>query len=72
MCPCLADVLLLAVALRDLTGTTRRSRTALWCALQMTLPRSVPAHAGLEPAEPDRYPAAAADTVLLERITAVF
>ncbi|KAJ7992365.1 hypothetical protein DPEC_G00277770 [Dallia pectoralis] len=35
------DVLLLATALGDLCLTTRRSRTALWCALQMTLPKSI-------------------------------
>ncbi|XP_019906146.2 meiosis-specific coiled-coil domain-containing protein MEIOC [Esox lucius] len=34
------DILLLATALRDLCLTTRKSRTALWCALQMTLPKS--------------------------------
>ncbi|KAK9535387.1 hypothetical protein VZT92_007770 [Zoarces viviparus] len=33
------DTLLLAVALKDLAATTRRVRTALWCALQMTLPK---------------------------------
>ncbi|XP_021480537.2 meiosis-specific coiled-coil domain-containing protein MEIOC isoform X1 [Oncorhynchus mykiss] len=34
------DILLLATALRGLCLTTRKSRTALWCALQMTLPKS--------------------------------
>ncbi|KAL0992794.1 hypothetical protein UPYG_G00098480 [Umbra pygmaea] len=34
------DILLLATALRDLCLTTRKSRTALWCALQMTLPKA--------------------------------
>uniref|UniRef100_UPI003AAE448D meiosis-specific coiled-coil domain-containing protein MEIOC n=1 Tax=Centroberyx gerrardi TaxID=166262 RepID=UPI003AAE448D len=34
------DTLLLAMALKDLCATTRRTRTALWCALQMTLPKS--------------------------------
>ncbi|XP_031426568.1 meiosis-specific coiled-coil domain-containing protein MEIOC isoform X2 [Clupea harengus] len=60
------DILLLAVALRDLASTTRKSRTALWCALQMTLPKS--SH-GLEASEADSYPAAETQ---LERITAVF
>ncbi|XP_076853174.1 meiosis-specific coiled-coil domain-containing protein MEIOC isoform X2 [Brachyhypopomus gauderio] len=31
---------LLACALMDLTASTRKSRTALWCALQMTLPKT--------------------------------
>uniref|UniRef100_A0AAZ3RYW2 Meiosis-specific coiled-coil domain-containing protein MEIOC n=1 Tax=Oncorhynchus tshawytscha TaxID=74940 RepID=A0AAZ3RYW2_ONCTS len=38
------DILLLATALRDLCLTTRKSRTALWCALQMTLPKSNEEH----------------------------
>ncbi|XP_054245926.1 meiosis-specific coiled-coil domain-containing protein MEIOC-like [Indicator indicator] len=33
-------VLALAAAIRDLTGTTRKARTALWCALQMALPKN--------------------------------
>ncbi|NWX64997.1 MEIOC protein, partial [Promerops cafer] len=37
------DVLALAAALRALAGATRRARTALWCALQVTLPKSPPA-----------------------------
>ncbi|NXW80664.1 MEIOC protein, partial [Hirundo rustica] len=37
------DVLALAAALRALAGATRRARTALWCALQATLPKSSPA-----------------------------
>lgn len=32
------DILLLASALKDLSRSTRTSCTALWCALQMTLP----------------------------------
>ena len=36
----LPDILLLATALRDLCVTTRKARTALWCALQMTLPKT--------------------------------
>ncbi|NXO83410.1 MEIOC protein, partial [Sitta europaea] len=36
-------VLALAAALRALAGATRRARTALWCALQATLPTSPPA-----------------------------
>ncbi|XP_059827750.1 meiosis-specific coiled-coil domain-containing protein MEIOC-like isoform X1 [Hypanus sabinus] len=32
------DVLALAAAIKDLTISTRKARTALWCALQMTLP----------------------------------
>ncbi|NXO74374.1 MEIOC protein, partial [Phainopepla nitens] len=37
------DVLALAAALRALAGATRRARTALWCALQATLPKPPPA-----------------------------
>ncbi|NXS95344.1 MEIOC protein, partial [Jacana jacana] len=33
------DVLALAAAVRDLAASTRRARTALWCALQTTLPK---------------------------------
>ncbi|XP_059496112.1 meiosis-specific coiled-coil domain-containing protein MEIOC-like isoform X2 [Stegostoma tigrinum] len=33
------DVLALAAAIKDLTTSTRKARTALWCALQMTLPK---------------------------------
>ncbi|XP_017315478.1 meiosis-specific coiled-coil domain-containing protein MEIOC isoform X2 [Ictalurus punctatus] len=33
------DILLLASALKDLSRSTRTSCTALWCALQMTLPK---------------------------------
>lgn len=39
MCFTFLDVQLLLVALKDLTATTRKLRKALWCALQMTLPR---------------------------------
>lgn len=31
----------MAVALRDLTAATKRLRSALWCALQMALPKAV-------------------------------
>ncbi|XP_018619844.1 meiosis-specific coiled-coil domain-containing protein MEIOC isoform X2 [Scleropages formosus] len=31
------DILLLSAALKDLYGSTRKSRTALWCTVQMTL-----------------------------------
>ncbi|XP_042188052.1 meiosis-specific coiled-coil domain-containing protein MEIOC-like [Callorhinchus milii] len=34
------DVLALAAAIKELTISTRKARTALWCALQMTLPKS--------------------------------
>ncbi|XP_066572338.1 meiosis-specific coiled-coil domain-containing protein MEIOC isoform X2 [Amia ocellicauda] len=34
------DVLALAAAIKELGGITRKARTALWCALQMTLPKS--------------------------------
>ncbi|NWV83936.1 MEIOC protein, partial [Dasyornis broadbenti] len=37
------DVLALAAALRGLAGATRGARTALWCALQVTLPKTPPA-----------------------------
>ncbi|XP_035254915.1 meiosis-specific coiled-coil domain-containing protein MEIOC isoform X1 [Anguilla anguilla] len=37
------DILLLAVALRDMCVSTRKCRTALWCAVQMTLPQTAPA-----------------------------
>ncbi|CAG02811.1 unnamed protein product, partial [Tetraodon nigroviridis] len=33
------DTLLMVVALKDLAAATRRLRTALWCALQMVLPK---------------------------------
>ncbi|XP_049925365.1 meiosis-specific coiled-coil domain-containing protein MEIOC [Epinephelus moara] len=35
------DTLLLVIALKDLAATTRKLCTALWCALQMTLPKPV-------------------------------
>ncbi|KAK6470331.1 meiosis-specific coiled-coil domain-containing protein MEIOC, partial [Huso huso] len=35
------DVLGLAAAVKDMSAATRKSRTALWCALQMTLPKTV-------------------------------
>uniref|UniRef100_A0AAQ6IJ59 Meiosis specific with coiled-coil domain n=2 Tax=Anabas testudineus TaxID=64144 RepID=A0AAQ6IJ59_ANATE len=35
------DTLLLVLALKDLAATTRKVRTALWCALQNTLPKPV-------------------------------
>ncbi|XP_051468293.1 meiosis-specific coiled-coil domain-containing protein MEIOC-like isoform X2 [Apus apus] len=34
------DVVALAAAIRELAASTRKARTALWCALQMTLPRT--------------------------------
>ncbi|NXF06979.1 MEIOC protein, partial [Smithornis capensis] len=34
------DVLALAAAIRALAGATRRARTALWCAAQMTWPKT--------------------------------
>ncbi|NXK82809.1 MEIOC protein, partial [Amazona guildingii] len=34
------DVLALAAAIRDLAASTRKARTALWCVLQMTLPKN--------------------------------
>ncbi|KAL7860754.1 hypothetical protein AOLI_G00171030 [Acnodon oligacanthus] len=34
------EILLLASTLKDLSSSTRKSRTALWCALQMTLPKT--------------------------------
>lgn len=36
---CSLDTLLMVVALKDLAAATRRLRTALWCALQMVLPK---------------------------------
>ncbi|NWU08639.1 MEIOC protein, partial [Cephalopterus ornatus] len=36
------DVLALAAAVRALAGATRRARTALWCAAQMTWPKNAP------------------------------
>ncbi|KAJ8337406.1 hypothetical protein SKAU_G00386260 [Synaphobranchus kaupii] len=35
------DVLALAAAIKELAMLTRKARTALWCALQMTLPKGV-------------------------------
>ncbi|XP_056374667.1 LOW QUALITY PROTEIN: uncharacterized protein LOC130272799 [Hyla sarda] len=34
------DVLALAAAMKEMVLSTRKARTALWCALQMTLPKS--------------------------------
>lgn len=34
------DVLALAAAIRELAASTRKARTALWCALQMALPKN--------------------------------
>ncbi|XP_010178455.1 PREDICTED: uncharacterized protein C17orf104 homolog, partial [Mesitornis unicolor] len=34
------DVFALALAIKDMSAATRKARTTLWCALQMTLPRS--------------------------------
>ncbi|XP_074841398.1 uncharacterized protein LOC142008195 [Carettochelys insculpta] len=34
------DVLALAAAIKELAVSTRKARTALWCALQMTLPKT--------------------------------
>ncbi|KAM8967183.1 uncharacterized protein RCH25_025879 [Pelodytes ibericus] len=34
------DVLALAAAIKEMVASTRKARTALWCALQMTLPKS--------------------------------
>ncbi|NXP82021.1 MEIOC protein, partial [Ramphastos sulfuratus] len=36
------DVLALAAAIRELAASTRKARTALWCALQMALPKNSP------------------------------
>ncbi|NWU91519.1 MEIOC protein, partial [Upupa epops] len=33
------DILTLALAISEMSVTTRRVRTTLWCALQLTLPR---------------------------------
>ncbi|XP_063780613.1 meiosis-specific coiled-coil domain-containing protein MEIOC-like [Pseudophryne corroboree] len=35
------DVLALAAAMKEMVSSTRKARTALWCALQMTLPKSL-------------------------------
>lgn len=40
MCFSVVDVLALAAAIRELAASTRKARTALWCALQMTLPKT--------------------------------
>ncbi|XP_051743566.1 meiosis-specific coiled-coil domain-containing protein MEIOC [Ctenopharyngodon idella] len=34
------EILLLASAVKDMCSSTRKARTALWCALQMTLPKT--------------------------------
>ncbi|XP_069760916.1 meiosis-specific coiled-coil domain-containing protein MEIOC [Narcine bancroftii] len=34
------DVLALAIAVKEMASATRKARTALWCALQMTLPKT--------------------------------
>ncbi|NWX13915.1 MEIOC protein, partial [Aegotheles bennettii] len=33
------DVFALALAIKELSAATRKARTTLWCALQMTLPK---------------------------------
>lgn len=38
---CSLDTLMMVMALKDLATSTRRLRTALWCALQMVLPKPV-------------------------------
>ncbi|KAM7371590.1 hypothetical protein PAMP_008809 [Pampus punctatissimus] len=35
------DTLMLVITLKDVAATTRKLRTALWCALQMTTPKAV-------------------------------
>lgn len=35
-----ADVFALALAIKEMSVVTRKARTTLWCALQMTLPKS--------------------------------
>ncbi|XP_075070235.1 uncharacterized protein LOC142159333 [Mixophyes fleayi] len=35
------DVLALAAAMKEMVSSTRKARTAVWCALQMTLPKSL-------------------------------
>ncbi|KAL8164794.1 UNVERIFIED_CONTAM: hypothetical protein K2H54_006884, partial [Gekko kuhli] len=42
------DVLALAAAIKDLAFSTRKTRTALWCALQMTLPKTSAKEAEVE------------------------
>ncbi|KAM4032169.1 meiosis-specific coiled-coil domain-containing protein MEIOC isoform 2-T2 [Anomaloglossus baeobatrachus] len=37
------DIFILASSIREMAIATRKARTALWCALQMTLPKSAPA-----------------------------
>lgn len=38
---CFPATLMLLIAIKELAGTTRRLRTALWCALNMTVPKPV-------------------------------
>lgn len=45
------DTLLLVIALKDLAASTRKLRTALWCALQMALPKPVHRHDEMEEQE---------------------
>lgn len=42
MCVSVVDVLALAAAIRELAASTRKARTALWCALQVALPKTSP------------------------------
>lgn len=37
-----SETMMLVLALKDLAASTRKLRTALWCALQMTLPKPTP------------------------------
>lgn len=36
------DVFALALAIKEMCIATRKARTTLWCALQMTLPKTTP------------------------------
>nr|XP_060638657.1 meiosis-specific coiled-coil domain-containing protein MEIOC-like isoform X1 [Anolis sagrei ordinatus] len=47
------DILALAAAIKDLAFFTRKTRTALWCALQMTLPK-MPGSASAKKEEVER------------------
>ncbi|XP_072186516.1 uncharacterized protein [Excalfactoria chinensis] len=56
------DVLALAAAIRELAASTRRARTALWCALQMALPKPSPSNPVKHEAEGTSQELCAADT----------
>ncbi|XP_014798178.1 PREDICTED: uncharacterized protein C17orf104 homolog [Calidris pugnax] len=50
------DVFALALAIKEMSVTTRKARTTLWCAFQMTLPKPAPGKPEREKAPRDTAP----------------